>query len=355
MTQPNLGRVIVIGGGNVAIDVAMTARRLGTSDVQIACLEKRDEMPAFDSEIAAAEAEGIRIHTSWGPKKVLGSNGCATGIELKRCTVVFDDDKRFNPRYDESVTASFECDTIILAIGQTTDLTFLDGTIETRGAGIRVDEATLATNVVGIHAGGEVAVGPSSVIQSIAAGRRAAIAMDKYLGGAGNIEEKLVDAGYGSPRIGRDDNFAAWQRVAMPTLPVADRVTGFALIDLGYDEARARREAARCLQCDLRLTISAPVLPPEEWLAFAAEKVATAPEVDGVYQLLDADKNIIKIAGVQNLRGALEEQLASNSKAKYFVFEEERMYTQRESELLQQYLQQHGKLPEGNDELADLF
>lgn len=97
------------------------------------------------------------------------------------------------------------------------------------------------------------------------------------------------------------------------------------------------------------------MLPPEAWLAFVAEKIAATPEMDGVYQLLDADKRILKIAGAQNLRRALAEQLALNSKAKFFVFEEDRMYTQRESEMLQHYLQQHGKLPEGNDELADLF
>ena len=79
------------------------------------------------------------------------------------------------------------------------------------------------------------------------------------------------------------------------------------------------------------------------------------PDAEGVYQLVDADKNVIKISDVQNLRRALEEQLGSSSKARFFVFDEDRMYTQRESELLQQYLQQHGQLPEGNDELADLF
>lgn len=353
--QAPLGRVIVIGGGNVAIDVAMTARRLGARDVQLACLERREEMPAFEAEIAEAEAEGIRIHTSWGPKQIRGAGDRVAGIEMKRCSAVFDDAGRFNPRYDESATTSFDCDTVILAIGQTTDLTFLDGTIETRGAGIRVESATLATNVPGIFAGGEVAVGPSSVVSSIAAGRRAAMAIDKYLGGAGEIEEKLVDAGYGTARLGHDGGFAGWPRAPMPLLPVADRVAGFALVALGYDAAQARREASRCLQCDLRLAISAPVLPPEEWLAFVADKIAGAPEADGVYRLLDADKNIIKISGVQNLRRALEEQLASNSKARYFDFEEERMYTQRESELLQAYLQQHGRMPEGNDELADLF
>lgn len=350
-----LGRVLVIGGGNVAIDAAMTARRLGAGDVQMACLEKRDEMPAFDTEISAAEEEGIRIHTSWGPKKVLGDTGRITGIQLERCTTVFDEEKRFNPRYDESVTTVFECDTVIIAIGQTTDLTFLDGTIETRGATVRAEDSTLTTNLQGVFAGGEVAVGPSSVIHAIAAGRRAAIAMDKFLGGTGCIDEKFTNEGYGSPHIGRDGNFALSPRVEMLTLPLSDRVAGFGVIQLGYGEAQARAEALRCLQCDLRLTISTPIMPPEEWVPLLAEKIAEVPATDGVYRLLDADKNIIKIAGVQNLRGALEEQLASSPKAKYFVFEEERMYTQRESELLQQYLQQHGKLPEGNDELADLF
>jgi NADPH-dependent glutamate synthase beta subunit-like oxidoreductase len=354
--RPNaLGRVVVIGGGNVAIDVAMTALRLGATSVQLACLESRAEMPAFESEIQEAIAEEVQINVSWGPKKILGTNGRVTGIELKRCTAVFDEQKRFNPSYDETITTTMECDTVILAIGQTTDLSFLNGGVATRGAGIQVDDATLATNVLGVFAGGEVSSGSGSVIQAIAAGRKAARAIDRYLDGAGVLEEKLVDPGYGAPFIGRDEGFAERARAAMPALPLDDSRKTFALINLGFGEMTARAEAARCLQCDLRLTIVPPVLPPAPWIALTAEKIAAVPAADGVLQLLDADKNVIRILGTQNLRQALEEQLATNPDARYFIYEEDRMYTQRESELLQHYLQQHGKLPPGNDELADLF
>ncbi len=355
VNNSQLGRVVVIGGGNVAIDVAMTARRLGAVSVQLACLESCAEMPAFKSEIQEAIAEGIAINVSWGPKNIFGANNHVTGIELKRCTSVFDEQKRFNPSYDESVTTTIDCDTVILAIGQTTDLKFLNGRLATRGAAIQVDEATLATNVLGVFAGGEVTSGPGSVIQAIAAGRKSASAIDGYLGGTGLIEEKWVDAGYGAPFIGRDEEFAAQPRATMPALPLDNSRKSFALINLGFDEALARAEAERCLQCDLRLTITPPTLPPARWIALGAEKIACVPAADGVVQLLDADKNVIRILGTQNLRQALEDQLASNSTARYFVYEEDRMYTQRESELLQQYLQQHGKLPPGNDELADLF
>ena len=171
--------------------------------------------------------------------------GRVTGIEPKRCTSVFDDQKRFNPTYDESVTTRMDCDTVILAIGQTTDLRFLNGRVATRRAGIVVDDATQATSAPGVYAGGEVASGPGSVIQAIAAGRQAASAIDRYLGGAGVINEKMVDAGYGTPFIGREEDFAARPRAAMPTLPLDDSRKSFALLNLGFDQARARAQNRR--------------------------------------------------------------------------------------------------------------
>jgi formate dehydrogenase beta subunit len=116
-------------------------------------------------------------------------------------------------------------------------------------------------------------------------------------------------------------------------------------------------EAKRCLQCDLRLRISAVVLPPllEEWLEFSSENVSAVPETEGVYKLLDAEKETVYIKGTMNLRQDLEEQLSTYDKAKYFIYEEEPMYTKRESELLQQFMQQYGRMPEGNMELEDLF
>jgi len=352
-----LGRVVVIGGGNVAMDVALTARRLGVKELQIACLESRAEMPAFKSEIEQVCEEGGVLHPSWGPKRVL-ANGKVAGIELVRCTRVFDESGGFNPSFDPSVTTVIEADTVILAIGQSTDFSFLgEGghSLVTERGTLRVDEATLATPVAGLLAGGEAVSGPSSVIQAIAVGRKAAASIDRYLGGDGVIEEAFAPAQENDPWIGRDEEFASRGREPMPYRSLAERQTSFETIELGFDESIALSEARRCLRCDLRLQIDAPILPPEPWLEFDQEHVATASASEGVYQLLDAEKQILRIAGVVNLRLALEEQLNSNPKARYFLYEEASMYTQRESELLQRFLQEHGHLPAGNDLGDDLF
>jgi hypothetical protein len=151
------------------------------------------------------------------------------------------------------------------------------------------------------------------------------------------------------------EDFAALPRAEMPKLPRERRRTGFGQVELGFSEEDARREAARCLQCDLRLAISPVVLPPEEWLEFTAERVQLVPATEGVFELLGEDRTAIYICGTPNLRGGLEGQLAACDKAKYFRFEEDKMYTKRESELIQQFLQRHGRMPELNDELDDLF
>jgi len=144
--------------------------------------------------------------------------------------------------------------------------------------------------------------------------------------------------------------------VTMPSLPLDERHDGFDEVHLGYEEQMARQEAGRCLRCDYRLHILAPVPPPEKWLQFSSEGVEMVPDLAGVYQLLDADKSILAIKGVINMRQALDEELDTNEEACYFIFEEDEMYTKRESELLQQYLQQFGELPGGGaDELDDLF
>ncbi|MFQ5851170.1 MAG: FAD-dependent oxidoreductase [Candidatus Binatia bacterium] len=352
-----LGRVVVIGGGNVAMDVALTARRLGAKGIEIACLESRSEMPAFEWEIEQACEEGAVLHPSWGPKRVLGTGNVA-GIELVRCTRVFDESGRFNPSFDPLVTNVVEADTVILAIGQSTDFSFLgdDGReLMTERGTIRVDEATLATPFPGLFAGGEVVSGPSSVIQAIAAGRRAAVSIDRYLGGDGVITQVLASVRETDPWIGPDENFASWRRASIPCLSLTERQASFDPIEQGFDEIMAQREAKRCLRCDLRLQLGAPVLPPEPWLELDPAHVASVPRIEGVYQLLDAEKEIFRIAGTANLRQALEEQLRSNPMARYFIYEEASMYTQRESELLQRFLQEHGRLPSGNDLGDDLF
>jgi NADPH-dependent glutamate synthase beta subunit-like oxidoreductase len=353
-------RVVVVGGGNVAIDVALTSHRLGASEIHLACLEKPEEMPAYEWECQDALAEGIAFHTSWGPKRVLTDGDKVRGIELVKCTSVFDDQGRFNPVYDPSKTKSVDADMVIMAIGQACDLTFLSGNSEvkttTPGGLIQVDGENMQTTMSGVFAGGDAVKMPGSVIDAIASGRKAAAAIDRYLGGSGDIDEVLFGRTTPNPRLGRDEGFADWRRVMAPCLLPEERAKGFSQIDLGFDEDMATGEAKRCLQCDLRLTINSVARPPEKWLELSEVAVKGLPENEGVYQLLDEAKNVLSIKGVVNLREALTEQLESNQLAKYFVFEEDRMYTQRESELIQQYLQKHGKLPEGGeDELDDLF
>lgn len=352
-------RVVVIGGGNVAIDVALTARRVGAREIQLVCLETQGEIPAHPWECEDALAEGVVFHPSWGPKQIVASRGRVAGIELVKCTSVFDDQRRFNPSYDPETTMSLDADTVIMAIGQACALSLLEGNSQiktTRGGLIQVNEETMETTRKGVFAGGDVSMMPGSVIDAIASGRKAATAIDRYLGGSGDIDEVLFERSRIDPCLGREEGFADWRRVMAPCLLPEERTRGFSQIDRGFDRNMATREAKRCLQCDLRVGMTPVAHPPEKWLEFSEAAVNGVPESEGVYQLLDEAKNVLSIKGVVNLREALMEQLESNEKARYFVFEEDRMYTQRESELIQRYLQKYGKLPEGGeDELDDLF
>lgn len=172
-------RVIVIGGGNVAVDVARTAVRLGAEEVRMVCLEDRDEMPAHIDEIHEAEAEGVFIDNCWGPLEIVpGQDGSLIkGICFKQCTRVFDADGKFSPVYDESCCMGIESDTIILAIGQRVDPALVEffGPIETsRGNIISVDSTTFQTSVPGVFAAGDATSGPRTVIQAIAGGKEAA-------------------------------------------------------------------------------------------------------------------------------------------------------------------------------------
>ncbi len=350
-------RVLVIGGGNVAIDVARTALRLGAKEVQLVCLESREEMPAHPWEIEEAVEEGVILNVSWGPKKILGNGENVTGLELVRCTSVFDENRRFNPSFDEKMTKSIKTDMVIIAIGQASDLSFLgeDSGIEVKRGTIRVDDTTLQTSDPKIFAGGDAVSGAASVVEAIAMGRKAAVSIDKYLGGDGVIDESLVGTEVPNPWLGRDEGFADKTRAQMPCLPIKQRLQGFSVVELGLDVENAVDEANRCLRCDLRLQISPVMLPPEKWLEFTPQNVSTVPETSGAFQLLDEKKTIIYIAGTPNLRQALDEKLKTVEKAQYFGYEEDPMYTKRESELIQKFLKEHGRMPELNEELLDLF
>jgi len=174
-------KVLVIGGGNVAVDVAITAKRLGAADVTMACLECREEMPAIASEIEQALAEGIHLMPSWGPDQILQENDHIQGMQLVRCTSVFDAKGCFAPAFNTANRTRVKADSIILAIGQRADLSFIGPALKTERGLITVDQDTQETNAAGVFAGGDVATGPASVIQAIAAGRRAAASIDLYL------------------------------------------------------------------------------------------------------------------------------------------------------------------------------
>ncbi len=348
-------RVVVIGGGGVAIDAALTALRLGAKEVQLFCLESREEMPAHEWEIQEALDEQIKVNVSWGPKKILGTDGQVSGIELVQCTSVFDENGNFNPVFNETITKSIETDMVILAIGQVADLSILgvESPVTITPSGLINIKGDMATNMPGIFAGGEATSGPISVVEAIEMGRKAAYSIDKYLGGTGEIDKVFVEYEAPDHWLGRDENFFDRQRVQMPHLPLKDRLTSFNEIELGFNEKMAIEEANRCLRCDLRLQISPVILPPEKWLKLTLENVETVPETEGAFQLLDEEKQIIFIQGTLNLRQALEEQMNTNEKACFFGYEEDPMYTKRESELLQQFMQKFGRMPEGNEELDD--
>ena len=355
--RPELGkRVIVIGGGNVAVDTALTVRRLGATEVHMVCLENTEEMPAHHSELEQVLAEGVIVHNSWGPSKILREGDRVTGVEFVRCTRVFDAEGSFNPSFDQTEAHNVESDSVVLAIGQELGLDFLGTELTGEARLISSDSDTCATSIEGIFAGGEAARGPLSIIDAIHEGRKAASAIDKFLGGDGEVDEVFFEEAT-SLALGTDDGFVVRNRVVAPAIPLEERRNSFDQVEQVYTEEQAKEEASRCLQCDLRLTISSAFLPPEETRPVLSEdNAASVPETAGVYRLFDDKGEVIQITGTPNLRRSLSEELAKDRPSVRFDFDENPMYTQRESELIQQYLQEHGRMPGGADEeLDDLF
>jgi thioredoxin reductase len=349
--------VLVIGGGNVAVDAARSALRLGAASVTMTCLETANEMPAYPEEVEAALAEGIEILHSWGPECFLGEEERVCAVRLVRCISVFDDSGRFAPTLDAATTREVRADTVIVAIGQEVEpeLRQLPGLEFAADGFLRVDTENPIAGAVDVFACGDLALGPSSVVRAVASGRRAAEAADRYLGGSGEVPS-ILEPEEPDQWIGADDGFASRARAQPDITPAATRIGGFAEVESTLDAAGAAVEAGRCLQCDLRLRISAPFLPPPPWLELTEEAVAEIPAVAGVYQLLGADRVATKIVGTADLALALREELAADSPAPRFVWESDPMYTKRESELIQQFLAEHGRMPSGGeDDLDDLF
>ncbi len=281
-------KVVVIGGGLVAIDAARTAVREfyqpmdeiektaeavvgqsaldaargalrgGAHEVNIVSLESFEEMPASqtvqgEEELDQAKEEGVVFHPSWGPKRVIG-NKKAAGIELVACTQVFDSDGRFNPTYDESKTLIIEADSIIFAIGQQLDLSFLeetDGIELTRGGTIKIDPETLATTAKGIYSGGDAAFGPRIAIEAVANGKTAAKSIHQYL----TNDKETITIDVEITKISKDDydmfdGYEILERTGPQTIET-NRRTGITEVEEAYDEEEALRQAERCLICHI--------------------------------------------------------------------------------------------------------
>jgi NADPH-dependent glutamate synthase beta subunit-like oxidoreductase/ferredoxin len=268
-------RVIVIGGGNVALDVARTAARggeqtnlqrnlsivqamdvarsairFGARDVTVCCLESESEMPAAREEVEEAAIEGIRFAYRLGPKRVVGANGVVTGVEFLRVSRVFDENGRFDPKFIEGSETVVDADSVIVAIGQTGDFTFLqpeDG-VATRGGRIIIDPDTLATTAPGIFAGGDAAFGPRIAINAVADGKRAAKSIDEFLRGVPRPSEDDDVEVVLEPRWERVLDYEGIPRQKPPSRPLARRI-GIAEVEECFSESAARREGSRCLRC----------------------------------------------------------------------------------------------------------
>jgi len=241
--------VLVVGGGNVAIDAARTARRLGAASVAQASLEPCEEMPAHDFEVEEARAEGITLHDGWGIDHFTGE-GRVQGAELKVCTCVFDPDGRFHPEYDESQRQSLACDVVIVAAGMGAD-TEAFGLETNANRTLKADPATLQTAAPHIFAAGDVVTGPTMITTAVGQGRRAAFMIDRYLQGAeldpGAFDEALpvVDK---AEVLGRQDVYDRREPFESSAIMNA-APTDFGETEGPMTEDEAFLGAARCLDC----------------------------------------------------------------------------------------------------------
>ncbi len=269
-------RVIVIGGGNVALDVARTAARgggeqanrernlsivqaldvarsavrFGAREVVVCCLESEVEMPAARDEVEEAEREGVRFRHRVGPKRLVGKDGVVTGVEFLQVSRVFDETGRFAPQLVAGSETLVETDSVIVAIGQTGDFTFLspeDG-VETRGGRIVIDPDTLATTAPGVFAGGDAAFGPRIAINAVADGKLAAKSIDEHLRGRPRPEAELTVEIDQHGRFERQLDYEGIPRQKPPTRPIERRI-GIAEVEECFGEREARLEGTRCLHC----------------------------------------------------------------------------------------------------------
>ena len=300
------------GDMHVAIDVARHAMRGGAREVHVASLESFTEMPSAKTsqgqeELTAARDEGIFFHPSWGPKEILG-NGAVEKIQMVECIRVFDENGRFSPEFNEQNTMILDVDSVILAIGQKPDLSFIKGSdnisITSYGT-IQIDPETLSTTAEGIYAGGDVAFGPRILIEAVANGKKVAQSITDYLvSGEHKIHltvtiDKIPINEYKMPEA-----YEKLDRVHPHSIPT-ERRTGITEVEEVYDEEEARRQAERCLACHVETIYDAELcilcgrcvdVCPEDCLRLVPYELVDIENVEQVLEqqgisLTESDKN----------------------------------------------------------------
>lgn len=250
------GRVVVIGGGNVAIDVARTAVRLeGVSQTDIFCLEPRESMPAHIEEIQEALSEDISIHNTWGPTKIIIEDDKVIGVKFKRCIGIWDVNGKFNPQFDEEDTKVIPCDYVLLSVGQTFDYGKLledEGVKLTTAGTIEVDPITLQTSRADLFAGGDVASGPKFAIDAIAAGKEAAVSLHRFVQkgqslvfGRDTHSYKVLDKENLADIVGYD----GFPRQKITHIDGKQAKTTFKDLRGTLTEEQIKKETSRCLSC----------------------------------------------------------------------------------------------------------
>lgn len=319
-------KIVVIGGGNVAFDVARSAvrpravemadarsdmerteriaydvarsalRLSGDKEVHLVCLEDRHEMPADEIEIEEGEEEGVKLHPARGPREVLQQGGYVTGLRTVKCTSVFDEAGKFNPKFDESFVEDIEADTIMFAIGQTSDLSFLnpDDGVEIERGLIKVDPETYQTTAPDVFACGDIAHGPRLFIHAIASAQIAARSMHDYL--RGTRTDVVVRKRWQSADYTMTPGWDQLKRHNPPALEAEQRAATLNIVEVNFPETEARQQAARCLRCNINTVFDTSIC------------IACNGCVDV------CPENLIKLVGLDKLRqDSLLMKLASES------------------------------------------
>lgn len=266
--------VLVVGGGNVSMDVAITAKRLGAKSVTLCCLEQRHEMPASAEEVERAEEEGVVIKNGWGPVRVKYEGQKIQGMTLRACTALRDETGRFNPTYDDATTFDVDADSILLATGQRVDLSFLDNelTLAMNRGLITVEPETQRSSDPKVYAGGDAVTGPTTVIKGIASGRRAAEAINDELG-AGNPAR---DEQQGFLRFDRETASLKTANNGHNVDAAARRIDKEDSTSLTYEEGL--EEAKRCMNCGC-YSVNASDLSPVMVMMDATVKTSLGREI----------------------------------------------------------------------------